>query len=638
MKTDMRVMDVDSTLEGERVGMTIDDTALAHIMSVLTDLYKDPEMAVLREYSTNAFDAHVEAGITSPIEVTLPTGLAPFLTIQDFGKGMDADDIRYIYSRYGTSMKRNSNDVVGMLGLGCKSALTYTDQFTLIAVKDGIEIQVSISRDENGGGVMTIVSETETDADSGVKVIIPAKAGNLFESKALQFFRFWDKGSVLVNGVEPKRVDGLWIADDILLTREVAHQDYIVMGNVPYPVEGYRSVGSVIYFVEIGDVSFTPSREALQMNNKTKLKIQELQNRFNNEKIPAISRLVSEAPNKREAFRIAAELYSLGLQGAEKAEYKGEPVPFSWEDKDNPVILVNRTKYYGVKGWDRTPRLWFKDFVDENAVFLTGYPMVDFTPHKRKQLDQWLQKQTGMEKVRNFVLVDKVPANLKDWINPAMIMDYTPISEEKIERAAIKRADGRPSGSYRGVVDGKNRNDILAADIDTTKPIFYLEQTYITGQNILLDKLHGEYTLVTLSSNRINKFKRDFPMAKEANSYWRTKANEWVNSLSADELKRIAYFNSTDANKIRVLQLDPTKVDDPDLHWALDNAGPLDNTLGSSYTLYSRMINIEANWDNPLEKYPLVDEIYYVHRLNEASKNHLYLYLNAAYAATQDGE
>ena len=72
-----------STFEGESIEMSIDQNSLAHIMSVLTNLYSDPEMAVLREYSSNARDSHIASGNPDPIEVNLPTTLSPFLTIQD---------------------------------------------------------------------------------------------------------------------------------------------------------------------------------------------------------------------------------------------------------------------------------------------------------------------------------------------------------------------------------------------------------------------------------------------------------------------------------------------------------------------------------------------------------------------------
>ena len=58
-----------------RTAMTFDENSIAHLMSVLTDLYSDKPLAVIREYSTNALDAHRAAGNTAPIEVTLPSTL-----------------------------------------------------------------------------------------------------------------------------------------------------------------------------------------------------------------------------------------------------------------------------------------------------------------------------------------------------------------------------------------------------------------------------------------------------------------------------------------------------------------------------------------------------------------------------------
>ena len=74
-------------------------------------------MAVLREVTTNALDAHVAAGVTRPSRST-PTELAPVLTIKDYGVGLSVEDIRNIFSQYGASTKRETNDQVGSLGLG----------------------------------------------------------------------------------------------------------------------------------------------------------------------------------------------------------------------------------------------------------------------------------------------------------------------------------------------------------------------------------------------------------------------------------------------------------------------------------------------------------------------------------------
>ena len=167
--------DVTSNITGQKVAMSFDENSLVHIMSVLTDLYSDPMMAIIREYSTNAFDAHIAAGVDLPIEVYTPSDFSQFIRIKDYGIGLSLTDIEEIYSKYGASTKRETNDMVGMLGLGCKSALTYTNQFTLVSVKNGIKIQTLISRDENGSGSITIVNESLTDEPNGTEVVVPTK-------------------------------------------------------------------------------------------------------------------------------------------------------------------------------------------------------------------------------------------------------------------------------------------------------------------------------------------------------------------------------------------------------------------------------------------------------------------------------
>jgi hypothetical protein len=197
---------LESTMTPEAtIGMTIDEGAMAHIMSVLTDLYSDPIAAVIREYSTNGYDAHIESGYTGPIMVSLPSEYAQTFSVRDYGAGLDLDDLYRIYSRYGASTKRESNDVVGMLGLGCKSGLTFTNQFSIVSVKNGVQITALVYLQENGVGAIDVVDTKATTEPSGVLISIPVDHSHrAFHDRAAAFFRFWPKGTVLVDGQEPK--------------------------------------------------------------------------------------------------------------------------------------------------------------------------------------------------------------------------------------------------------------------------------------------------------------------------------------------------------------------------------------------------------------------------------------------------
>ena len=56
----------------------IKESGLSHIFNVLRNqLYSNKTLAVIREYSCNAYDAHVEVGKKdTPIRVTIPNQLA----------------------------------------------------------------------------------------------------------------------------------------------------------------------------------------------------------------------------------------------------------------------------------------------------------------------------------------------------------------------------------------------------------------------------------------------------------------------------------------------------------------------------------------------------------------------------------
>src|SRR6476469_9509797 len=85
------------------ISMGMSENAIPYLMILLSDMYSDNELACVREYSTNAFDSHIMAGQTKPIEVFTPTPLSPFLRIKDYGVGMDRDTIANIYAMYGES-------------------------------------------------------------------------------------------------------------------------------------------------------------------------------------------------------------------------------------------------------------------------------------------------------------------------------------------------------------------------------------------------------------------------------------------------------------------------------------------------------------------------------------------------------
>ena len=109
--------------EGESqdsIGMSLDLDSAQVLMQMLSkNLYSDSVGSTVRECASNALDSHRRAGQTKPIVVSFKSGQSNNLefAVEDFGVGLDADDVKNIISKYGKSTKRDSNTELGMMGL-----------------------------------------------------------------------------------------------------------------------------------------------------------------------------------------------------------------------------------------------------------------------------------------------------------------------------------------------------------------------------------------------------------------------------------------------------------------------------------------------------------------------------------------
>lgn len=355
MKAHLDIAHAGTVGSDDRTRMTFDENSIAHLMSVLTDLYSDPALAVIREYSTNARDAHRSIGNDAAIEVTLPTALAPVFSVRDFGPGLSITQITDNFSKYGWSSKRDSDNEVGMLGLGCKSALSYTSQFTLVSFHGGLKITVLVTRDPDGCGIVQIVDTTPSSEPSGVEVRVPVTQARDFEQKAEQFFGFWEPSAVNINGAPPKLThtrEGEHVVrldDDVyLLTHNRIDTCYVVMGDVPYPIDSSkmqllppeaRTNCGVIIRVPIGSIDFTPSREALHYTKRT-LETLYTARRFLEERTKLVAqKLIDEMPTAGQAIQLSEEFRKFFMRET-RFFYRGDKIPQWFEYQDGCTLAI----------------------------------------------------------------------------------------------------------------------------------------------------------------------------------------------------------------------------------------------------------------------------------------------------------
>lgn len=269
---------------------------VAHIFSILRNqLYSDKIQAIIREYITNAIDAHVEANITKPITVTLPTVFSNEFIVRDYGKGLSKEDITEIFASYGASTKRQSNSFTGMLGIGSKSAFAYKNTFTIVSRHEGIETTYNAFIDESSVGKIAEINSKPT-SESGISIHISISRNDMshFHTSIVEFFSYIDyKPEYLGAEIKIPEQNIIISSDKWKFVKNNFHYNYhdrsnkiyFVMGNVTYKattellknqleidLKWIEKIYNTILIIDIpiGKIKPSASRESLEYDQITK--------------------------------------------------------------------------------------------------------------------------------------------------------------------------------------------------------------------------------------------------------------------------------------------------------------------------------------------------------------------------------
>jgi hypothetical protein len=158
-------------------------------------MYSDPILAICREISCNARDAHREIGNQdTPVHITLPNALEPFYKIKDFGPGISPDRMSNVFIKYTASTKRNDNLQTGGFGLGAKTPFSYSDTFTIVTTHNKIKYNYACFIDETKVGKLILMGTEDTVEPNGTEIIIPVKSAdfNKFIISTEESTRHWD--------------------------------------------------------------------------------------------------------------------------------------------------------------------------------------------------------------------------------------------------------------------------------------------------------------------------------------------------------------------------------------------------------------------------------------------------------------
>lgn len=400
-----------------------------HIMQVLSGLYKNPLVAIVREYLTNMVDAYIALSKVDPDRAAKapkpilrsPTRLDPTLEFQDFGVGMDFETVWRVYSQYGNSTKNDNNDEVGGFGLGSKVAFCYNNgaPWNIIATKDGVTNRFMAFVGPDHIPQLTHVSTTKTpNTPSGVTVSIPIMPKDVDEvQKAIQHFVPYFPREIEVTGLDtpivPRkyRFEGKgWKLDSrSSMSRWNSKGTCVILvGSVPYVVEGDPYTGKNaltddtlfghndwLISVPIGSVDIVPSRDDLMYSDKTKAALRARFAEIKAEVPSVLNRVIQGATTEWEA------LHSYGTIVNDISGASIIPTNILWKGKSLSAMIERKVE-------DLTATL--------NATSITEFSITDSSTagpvvHERTsgiiKLNPYY-KESPASKVA-FVVIDDIP-------------------------------------------------------------------------------------------------------------------------------------------------------------------------------------------------------------------------------------
>jgi hypothetical protein len=380
MKINVAEKNVIKSADFEEVGCTIDNMDVRYVASLLRENYSDPVWAAVREIIANASDACREydrihknlEGTTLP-KINVPTKWQTEFSVRDYGAGLTHDQVFGMYSKYGKSTKRQSNDDIGGFGIGRFAPLSYGDGFTVESFVDGNCNIYTVRVDEHDDTRITQLSSHKTDEPNGIRIVMPCKQADAprFAKmvKRLHFFgvKFnvtgvempkWDDKApvILEKGVWSIRalqnIDGKHLgysneSENAYSWRYRVYNatHYVVMGGVPYPLDASNVSGdkakkmlgmlsdeySLIINLPVGSVHLHHSREALKYNDHVKGVLNQALSDCYDSVLGEMQKVIDKSANIIEAAQKYVEYRQmLGGDFSAKLLWKGKKLKDQW--------------------------------------------------------------------------------------------------------------------------------------------------------------------------------------------------------------------------------------------------------------------------------------------------------------------
>lgn len=563
----MKPREVDAEVEysddAEIIVMEIDEEGLPALFGMLSGMYNDPALAVIREYTTNAIDANIESGTDKPVDVYLPSelGEATFI-VQDYGPGMSKQEVRDTYSKYVKSTKRNSNDFAGMFGIGSKSALAYTNQFTVESIQDGVRTVMTFSKARSAPEID--VRQFKSDRPNGTIVKIPVSDMNSFNYKAREHFKLLEAGLVRVDGKDiggeyrdTKISKGVYVSNDL-------DEPCVIMGNVPYSLPddlgynvdryGYRrsnrkTRGNFLFEVPLGKFMPAPPREGLELNDDDIKELKRMIQAADDNYIKLLRENIKKAKSVFEAVKVRDEYSNVVVDNGSIPDVVIDGITIDgWKLKVPKMVWdsekTTESTYIQSKNTIRTTMFARKRI----SMFYNATD--DISDYYRKKITDWCQTNNKPTNFAGFKKKSDIPsgypdelvfdfAEVQDWSRPSRSGKGNTTSSGMWQEV-VKLPHSEAWEKSRTPFNWRTTNKIKE-DSHGKKDLVYVSpsdhDSGVTFGMLQMAIQDDDTVLIALGKNRWDKLNRNYT-ASHIKDWYKKNKDKLIQGLTEDHFRR----------------------------------------------------------------------------------------------------
>jgi hypothetical protein len=495
-------------------------------------MYKDPILAICREISCNARDAHREIGTPDlPIQITIPTAFDPNYKVQDFGPGISPDRMENIFCKYMASTKREDNNQQGGFGLGGKSPFSYSDTFTIITIVDKVKRIYTAYIDESGLGKVVLASQNKTVDNNGTTISIPVLREDIpkFLKRTLECTKYWkikpllvgreyidttewQKENIQYSGTNWYKVHNNYNSHTTAIIDDILYEiDEKSLHNLPTDKKLFLQNKIFITF-NIGELSLSPSRDNIHYDEKTQAIILKRIDDIYNEIITSILDKIKQADTYIQACLIAQKFCdSFYHDSINISSIKWKDQNIQYSIKLNDIGKWAKINFYQKNNSNSINKKHFRlshlnlinnDFIlyhdDTNQKFISK-ELVEILFDKNKNKCIGIIGTPAIPTSKKFQDLDPKPLvsynlDLLNKVAPEKLSSFKFVKSKVVRTKNI----GIANGSI--VLPSKDKNLILGYEIS-----FY--KGCLKGNSVNIDKNFGGYYL--LSGTKRNEFSSD---------------------------------------------------------------------------------------------------------------------------------